>query len=113
MPAEVRLTTTVASVLKIFLEDVSMPRYGFELMRQARLQSGTLYPILARLEAAGWIEGRRENIDPSEEGRPARRLYFLTADGATVARQSLAELSARISPHSPARPIARPEGGYA
>jgi DNA-binding PadR family transcriptional regulator len=113
MPTEVRLTTTVASVLKIFLEDVSVPRYGFELMKQARLQSGTLYPILARLEAAGWIEGRPENIEPSREGRPARRLYVLTANGATVARQSLAELSARITPPSPTRPVARPEGGYA
>ncbi|NED57544.1 PadR family transcriptional regulator, partial [Micromonospora aurantiaca] len=43
---QVRITTTVAKVLRIFLEDVDERRYGFELMRQAGLASGTLYPIL-------------------------------------------------------------------
>ncbi|MBB5077511.1 PadR family transcriptional regulator [Nonomuraea endophytica] len=112
MPSEVRLTTTVATVLRIFLEDVSEPRYGFELMKHAKVQSGTLYPILARLEAAGWIEGRREVVDARHEGRPPRRLYLLTGGGATAARQALAELSARLTPPPP-RGAVRPEGGYA
>jgi PadR family transcriptional regulator, regulatory protein PadR len=40
------------------------------------LQHGTLYPILHRLEAQGWIEGRWERA----AGR-RRKLYLLTATG--------------------------------
>jgi DNA-binding PadR family transcriptional regulator len=92
------MTTTVAKVLRIFLEDPTEPQYGFDLMQTAGLPSGTLYPILARLEHAGWISGKREVIDPSAAGRPARRMYTLTAEGATVARRELASLSAQLRP---------------
>src|SRR4051812_21236995 len=98
MASELRLTTTVAKVLRVFLEDLEEPRYGFQLMRLAGLPSGTLYPILARLEAAGWIEGQRELIDPAVEGRPARRHYRLTAGGAIAARRELAALSDGLRP---------------
>ena len=55
---QVRITTAVAKVLKVFLEDIDQERYGFELMQRSGLASGTLYPILARLESAGWIVGQ-------------------------------------------------------
>ena len=58
MPVEeIRLTTTVARVLREFLETPSEPCYGFDLMRATGLASGTLYVILARLERAGWLIG--------------------------------------------------------
>jgi PadR family transcriptional regulator, regulatory protein PadR len=106
---EVRITTTVAKVLRPFLDDIERPRYGFELMQHTGLQSGTLYPILARLESAGWITGHRETVDPSAAGRPARRFYTLTADGALAANRELARLSAELRPPSAWRPIPRPE----
>ena len=56
----------------------------------AGLPSGTVHPILARLEGRGWLDSRWEEIDPTVEGRPARRYYRLTADGAEAARQALA-----------------------
>jgi DNA-binding PadR family transcriptional regulator len=93
-----RMTTSIAKVLRIFLEDVSEPRYGFELMRRTRFPSGTLYPILARLEHAGWVAGQREVVDPAVAGRPPRRLYRLTAEGAQAARVELAVLSAQLKP---------------
>lgn len=95
---QVRITTTVAKVLRIFLEDVDERRYGFELMRQAGLASGTLYPILARLENAGWIVGQLESIDPSDAGRPPRRFYTMTGEGARSAHHELARLSAELRP---------------
>jgi PadR family transcriptional regulator PadR len=38
----------------------------------------------------GWLSSRWEDIDPTIEGRPARRYYRLTPDGALQARQALA-----------------------
>ena len=103
----VRITTTVAKVLRNFLEDPTDPQYGFDLMQTTGLPSGTLYPILARLENAGWITGRREAIDPRAAARPVRRMYTLTADGATAARRELAQLSTQLRP-PPIRRVVRP-----
>ena len=35
-------------------------RYGFEIMRAAELPSGTVYPLLRRLEAAELVRSRWE-----------------------------------------------------
>lgn len=101
------MTAGVARVLRIFLDDPGTGVYGFDLMQRTRLPSGTIYPILARLERAGWITGQQEGPEEASRlGRPARRLYRLTAGGAPAARQALAELSAQLqpSPPHPARP---------
>lgn len=90
----VRVTTAVAHVLALFLTDLTEQRYGYDLMKVTGFPSGKLYPILARLEAAGWLEGESEGIDPHVEGRPPRRWYRLTEDGAATARQALTELRA-------------------
>jgi PadR family transcriptional regulator, regulatory protein PadR len=92
---DLELTPRMADVLKIFLEDPSTPRYGFELMRATHQPSGTLYPILARLEKAGWLSLGKEDIDPRAEGRPARRFYRITGRAIPVARSQLAALSER------------------
>jgi DNA-binding PadR family transcriptional regulator len=110
---DVRVTMAVAVVLRVFLEDLAQPRYGYELMRLTGFSSGKLYPLLARLERAGWLTREREDLDPSEAGRPVRRLYRLSEDGVQQARYALAEISRRLGPAPlrPARP--RPEGGRA
>src|SRR6266511_972386 len=36
---------------------------------------------------AGWLESRREAVDPFAEGQPRRRLYRLTGEGAAASRQ--------------------------
>lgn len=89
---DVKLTVTVARVLAAFLADPAEDRYGLGLMRDTGLPSGTLYPVLARLQRAGWVEARWEDVDPVAAGRPARRYYRLTADGIERARIGLAEL---------------------
>jgi hypothetical protein len=61
-----------------------------EIGAAAGLPSGTVHPILARLETVGWLTSRWEEIDPRAEGRPARRYYHLTPDGAELARAALA-----------------------
>jgi PadR family transcriptional regulator PadR len=57
--------------------------YGYSLVVRLRergfdeLAEGTVYPALARLEQAGWIESL---LVPSEKG-PARKYYKITASG--------------------------------
>ncbi|BCJ40674.1 hypothetical protein GCM10010168_73380 [Actinoplanes ianthinogenes] len=93
----IRATTAVARVLAAFLEDPAADRYGLDLMRDSGYPSGTLYPILMRLERAGWIEARWETLDPVAAGRPARKYYRLTSDGAVAARAELAELNRQLT----------------
>lgn len=97
MVAKIKVTNTVAQVLGSFLGDVGAERYGRDLIRETGLQSGTLYPILARLEGAGWLHASWEDIDPEREGRPQRRFYRLTPDGAVAARDELAALHDRLN----------------
>lgn len=93
----------MAAILKIFLEDPARSRYGLELMRLTGLPSGSVYPMLARLEAAGWLTRGKEDVDPHSAGRPPRLQYTITGDAATAARLELAALSERYRPPSTAR----------
>jgi DNA-binding PadR family transcriptional regulator len=97
MTGELRMTTAVAKVVAAFLSDVAADRYGLDLIRVTGLPSGTLYPILVRLERAGWLTTSWEEIDPVVEGRPARRYYRLTPDGVVNGRRELAALHQQIA----------------
>jgi len=101
----------MATVLKVFLEDPDQPRYGFELMKITEIKSGSLYPMLARLEEAGWLTRGKEDIDPRAAGRPARTNYTITGAAVTAARIQLAALSEQFRPPLPGR--VRTEGGPA
>jgi PadR family transcriptional regulator, regulatory protein PadR len=105
---EVRITLAVATLLRVFLDEPNEPCYGYELMRRTGFASGKLYPILARLEHAGWLAKQREDVEPAEAGRPVRRLYRLTPDGAQAARLELAMLHEQLTARSTARPSTRP-----
>jgi PadR family transcriptional regulator, regulatory protein PadR len=111
--AELRMTLTVARLLREFLTDPSQPRYGYDLMRATGFPSGKLYPALGKLVQAGLLVREKEQIDPSVEGRPARRIYRLSESGTETARYQLAVLSQQITP-PPGRPgRLRTEGGQA
>src|SRR3954468_23011565 len=97
MISPVRTTVAVAKVLAAFLEDPEADRYGLELMRTSGHPSGTLYPILLRLQNAGWVVAHWEEIDPGRAGRPARRYYRLTADGRVWAHTEIAALQAQLN----------------
>jgi PadR family transcriptional regulator, regulatory protein PadR len=67
--------------------------YGYALTRETGLRSGTLYPILMRLEERGWLETKWENqqvLAESRAGRPPRHMYRLTASGRAWATEALA-----------------------
>src|SRR3954447_26930913 len=101
------MTIPTQWVLRALLAEPSRELYGLEIGVAADLPSGTVHPILARLEGIGWVESRWEDVDPREQGRPARRYYRLTATGVEAARQALA---AAHSPSGspPRRPPPRP-----
>lgn len=57
-------------------------RYGFEIMNATLLPSGTVYPVLRRLEDSTMVESSWEDEDAAHaEGRPARRYYTATETG--------------------------------
>ena len=85
MGPPLRLSHQGLRVLRAFLdafnEDVRAELAGADIMRAARLSSGTLYPILLRFEKAGLFESRWEEDTPATLGRPRRRFYRLTHAG--------------------------------
>lgn len=108
---DLEITPKMARVLKIFLEDPGRPRYGFELMRLTGLASGSLYPMLARLEEADWLTRGKEDIDPHAAGRPPRLNYTIVGAAVTAARVQLTALSDQYRPPVPRH--LRPQGGTA
>jgi PadR family transcriptional regulator PadR len=72
--------------------------HGFGLAQAMRDQSGsrsltshgTLYKALGRLEEFGILTSHWEDATAAAEGRPRRRLYELTGEGARVAERARA-----------------------
>src|SRR5690242_8364516 len=92
-----RMTLPTQLVLRALLEEPAREMYGLQICEVAGLPSGTIHPILIRLERFGWLESRWEDTDPHREGRPRRRYYRLTPDGAELTRSALARARTRVA----------------
>lgn len=98
------MTLPTQLVLRAMLDNPAQPMYGLQISQVAGLASGTIHPILARLEACGWLESHWEEIDPHQERRPRRRYYRLTPGGVELSQAALARvrtpaaLMARLRP---------------
>jgi PadR family transcriptional regulator PadR len=56
--------------------------YGFDIMETTTLPSGTVYPILARLEEQDLVRSRWESVATARrDKRPPRRYYEISAAG--------------------------------
>lgn len=89
-PSPTSLSYNGALVLQALTQGYA---YGFEIMRATHLPSGTVYPLLRRMEASGLLDSRWEDAARAhEEGRPPRKYYEATADG----RGALAEARERL-----------------
>lgn len=95
----VRISRETLLVLQKFLTRPREWRYGYELSRETALKSGTLYPILMRLEKHSFLEARWVM---TEEGVPPRHTYRLTPDGLELARAKVAEARRAKPVHQPA-----------
>ncbi|GAA4449393.1 PadR family transcriptional regulator [Phytohabitans houttuyneae] len=110
--AAFRVTRDVVLLLQVFLTDVREQRYGYELMKITGFPSGKLYPMLAKLQAGGWLETEMEQVDPRVVGRPPRRWYRLSPDGVVRAGREVETLHRQTAP-ARTRGALRPAGGVA
>lgn len=81
------LSPTARNVLAILLEAGEDWSHGYALGRAAGIPSGTLYPLLIRLEEQEHLEAQWQ--PPSGPGRPARHAYRLSAAGRVFAAELL------------------------
>jgi DNA-binding PadR family transcriptional regulator len=95
LPLETEILQAALSTLRAGHATV----HGFALAQTPREQTGsrsltahgTLYKALGRLEAFGLLTSCWEDADAAAaQGRPRRRLYALTGEGARVAEHTLA-----------------------
>jgi PadR family transcriptional regulator, regulatory protein PadR len=100
---ERRPSLQTLEVLQLMVQHPTADFYGLELSKAAGIQTGTIYPILRRLEDSGWVESTWESIDPREQGRPRKRLYRLTGLGAREAHRHLARARSILAQPQPAR----------
>src|SRR5260221_6096451 len=83
------------SVLRALAADPARWRYGYDLVTEVHLKSGSLYPILVRLADRGLLD---TSWEPGLGSRPPRHLYRLTPTG----REFVAALTpARPDPTGP------------
>lgn len=67
--------------------------YGLDIVARTDMPSGTVYPTLGRLKKRGLVRSSWEDQRVAErEGRPRRRYYELTADGAVALAEGVARL---------------------
>lgn len=80
MPTDARpLSPAAVAVLQAVIGGA---RHGFDIMDTAALPSGTVYPILGRLERTGFVRSRWESPTIAQrEKRPPRRYYEISAAG--------------------------------
>jgi PadR family transcriptional regulator PadR len=90
-----RMTMTTQAVLGALL-GADGEVFGLEIVRTTGLGAGTIYPILQRLQAAGWVIARWESADDAHAaGRPARRYYHLSHTGQARAEHALSTATAQ------------------
>ncbi len=100
-----RVTAATVDVLEALLAGPE-PRWGLEVVKATGRRPGSVYPILGRLEALGWVTSDWE--DDSDRPGPRRRYYRLTPDGTRTAVRTCAEFAAVNRARQPAP---RPQPG--
>jgi PadR family transcriptional regulator, regulatory protein PadR len=104
LPLEIEILDVALSMLR----SGRTTFHGFGIAQTMRAESesrsltahGTLYKALGRLEEFGLLSSRWENA-AAVEGRPRRRLYELTGEGARVAERALADTAGRATGRPP------------
>jgi PadR family transcriptional regulator, regulatory protein PadR len=87
MGQDFRVTDATLDVLEVLLggdDDL----YGLKIAKAAGRPTGSVFPILARLEQVGWVTSQWESSDPAARG-PRRRFYRLSGVGSPGARELL------------------------
>ncbi len=77
------LSPAARRVLAALVRAGTRGQHGYDLCREAQIKSGTLYPLLTRLEAQGYLAADWQASEVP--GRPPRHVYRLTAAGCRLA----------------------------
>ena len=85
-----RIGKATVDVLEVLL-GAEEPRWGLEVIKLTGRPSGSVYPLLDRLERAGWVTSAWD--DDAERRGPRRRMYRLTPEGAAEARRVVARVA--------------------
>jgi DNA-binding PadR family transcriptional regulator len=86
----IRMTQATAFVLRAL---ATGHRHGFEIMEVTGLASGTVYPVLRRLEGERAVTSTWEDeAEARSAGRPRRRVYDLTGHGERLAEMAAERL---------------------
>jgi PadR family transcriptional regulator PadR len=93
MGIRLRISPQTLNLLDALLACPVHWKHGYALSQATGIASGTLYPILMRLEKQHWLETRWEQ--PVQAGRPPRHLYRLTSEARAWAREELADARKR------------------
>ncbi|SCL19053.1 Transcriptional regulator PadR-like family protein [Micromonospora pallida] len=96
-----RIGKATVDVLAV-LTGSDQPRWGLEIIKLTGRPSGSVYPLLDRLERAGWVTSHWD--DDSGRRGPRRRLYQLTADGVIEARRVCARAAMKPASWRPVSP---------
>jgi len=72
-------------LLAALLQQPRSWHYGYELSKHTGLKSGTLYPLLIRLNDQGLLESKW--MEPDPPGKPPRHAYKLGSSGLAFARE--------------------------
>lgn len=85
------MTVPVLQVLDLLLAAPGRDDwFALDICRRTGLGSGTVAQILFRLQDWGWVRSRWEDAtEAHRQGRPRRRFYELTGQGAAEAREIL------------------------
>lgn len=94
MPQPRRSSPQTAAVLAALALRPARWRHGYDLAKETGLASGTLYPILMRLERRGALDARWQ--PPERPGRPARHAYRLTGEGRKLAAETAPAVRLRL-----------------
>lgn len=97
------MTPATIDVLRVLLDDGASV-WGMLVIKRTGRPAGSVYPILERLEGAGWASSSWEA--ETERNGPRRRLYELTGDGAEAARSAILRFDAPARSASRAARIA-------
>jgi len=100
-------TKQTIRLLEALLERPTEEVHGFRLLERTGIKSGTLYPLLIRLEKLGWVTSRWEE---SDRPGPRRRFYRLSAEGEPAARKFLASRQTTRA-HGPLAGVPTPSRG--
>ena len=85
----VRITVPTVKVLRLLLDEPKTAVWGLEIVKKTGLLTGTVYPIMDRLETLGWVSSEWE--PDNDRNGPRRRYYRIRPEAVEEAERTLSK----------------------